>query len=108
MTNVITKKFEAGGECAITTAANGKIGLQLLGQKKYDLILLDLVEPILDGFKTLKGIKKIGIKTPVMIITNQDQEKDRHKALSLGAIDCSIKGDSTLTEMPEIICSQLF
>jgi len=58
-------------------ASNGREALTLLAQKKIDIILLDLVMPEMDGFETLKDLKKnTEYKSiPVVVITSKEEEK---------------------------------
>jgi CheY-like chemotaxis protein len=66
---------------------------KLKADNKVDLIVLDLVLPGLDGFAVLAIIKNDpGLKNiPVIILTSQDEDKDRQEALKLGAIDYMVK-----------------
>ncbi len=77
--------------------SNGKEGIDILEEEKYDLILLDLVMPIMDGFATLKELKKRNIKTPVIILSNLSQESDEKKARELGAKDFFIKSNTQIS-----------
>ncbi len=79
------------------SVSNGKEGIDMLKEEKYDLILLDLVMPIMDGFATLEELKKMKIETPVIILSNLSQEGDEKKALELGAKDFFIKSNTSLS-----------
>ena len=80
-------------------ASNGMDAVDLLQKGKFDLLLLDLIMPQLDGFGVLKAIKDKGIKTPVIITSNLSQEEDITKAKELGAIDFLIKSDTPVAEI---------
>lgn len=84
-------------------AFNGKEALSLLESEKFDLLILDLIMPQLDGFGVLKEIKAKGIKTPVMVISNLSQTADISKAKDLGAVDFLIKSDTPVAEIVEKI-----
>lgn len=58
----------------------------LLAQN-YDLVILDLGLPKLDGFEVLRRLRRRGSKTPVLILTARDALDDRVKGLDLGADD---------------------
>ena len=95
-------KLNAGGiETAI--AEDGETALDLISKEKYDLIVLDLLLPKIDGFTVLGEIRKKGIKTPVSIITNLSQPEDIQRAKDLGANDYFISSDISITEIVEYI-----
>lgn len=71
------------------TAANGREALELLQNHTYDLILLDLYMPVMDGISFMKEMNRLGDKTKIVIIsTSAEQGADiTLEALSLGAVD---------------------
>lgn len=88
--------------------AIGKIDEQVASKKTYDLLILDIVMPIKDGFDVLEHIKKKKINTPpVFVLSNLSQEEDRIKAESLGATEFVIKSNTPLKEIVEKIKSNL-
>ena len=80
----------------VKTVFNGKEALDLLEKEKFDLLVLDLIMPQLDGFGTLKIIKEKGIKLPVIVSSDLSQTEDINKVKELGAVDFFIKSDSVL------------
>jgi len=86
-----------------SVASNGKEAVDLLKKEKFDLLILDLVMPQLDGFGVLAEIKEKGIKTPVMVASNLSQTEDILKAKELGAFDFFIKSDTPVSEIVEKI-----
>ena len=68
-------------------AYDGKTGLDLVLGKSPDLVLLDLMLPVLNGFEVCKTIRDKGINTPVLIITAREAENDKILGLDLGADD---------------------
>lgn len=87
----------------VLEAVNGIEALQWL-EKQYtqiDFILLDIVMPDMDGFETLRNIKKDErfSKIPVLISTNLDNDEDRAQALGAGAKDYFVKSQHTPTEL---------
>ena len=78
---------------------SGESGLDHLAKEKFDLILTDLITPGLDGFKVLERIKKKKIKTPVIVMTNLNQEEDKKRAYDLGATGFFVKSNSTISEI---------
>lgn len=75
--------FETEEEIEIADEANnGKEALNLLGQKRYDLILLDISMPIMDGLEFLQEKERIKNTTGVVILTTVDDKDIIRKALS--------------------------
>ena len=72
-------------------AANGEIGYKKIKEEKPDLILLDIVMPIMDGYQVLEKMYKEKNKTPVIIISNSGQPVEIEKTKRLGAVDHLIK-----------------
>jgi len=102
--DVYVLKLESEGY-DVETAEDGIIGLEKLKKNKYDIILLDILMPNLDGFKVLERIKMNPevSKIPVVILTNLSQKKDIQKGLDLGATDYIIKTKFTPTEVVKTI-----
>jgi len=78
---------------------NGEEALATLKKSKFDLMLLDVMMPKLDGFGVLAGIKDLDYKPIILISSNLSQASDREKALSLGADDFLVKSDVSLKEI---------
>jgi len=72
-----------------TCAFDGKHGADLIEKENYDLILLDIMLPEIDGYELLEYIKPMG--TPVIFITAKGAVNDRIKGLKLGADDYLVK-----------------
>ena len=66
-------------------ALEGNRALKLINTEKFDLILLDIMLPIIDGFELLEYIKPLGI--PVIMVSAKGQTKDKVKGLKCGADD---------------------
>lgn len=73
-----------GYQCEV--ASDGEVAADFVEQKKYDLILLDIMLPHVDGYELLEYIKQ-NFDTPVIFITAKSQTKDKIKGLHLGADD---------------------
>jgi two-component system response regulator VicR len=83
---IITDNAKAEGyEC--DTAFNGEDGLDKAVSNQYDLIILDLMLPKMDGFEICRRIRGSGISTPVIIVTAREEEGDKILGLELGADD---------------------
>lgn len=71
----------------VTNAYNGKEALDEVKKQKFDVILMDIMMPIMDGITALKEIRKIGINTPVIMLTAKSQIDDKVEGLDSGAND---------------------
>ena len=84
-------------------AVDGQQALDFLQAEKFDLLILDLIMPQLDGFKVLAAMKEKNIKTPVIITSNLSQQEDIDKAKELGAFEFFIKSDTPIAQIVEKI-----
>ena len=72
-------------------ASNGSDGLHLALHGEYDLVILDVMLPELDGWQVLASLRRRGLEMPVLFLTARDQVEDRVKGLELGADDYLVK-----------------
>ncbi|HRK77245.1 MAG TPA: heavy metal response regulator transcription factor [Thiobacillus sp.] len=72
-------------------AREGWEGLELAKEGHYDLIILDVMLPGLNGWQVLEGLRRAGVEVPVLFLTARDQVEDRVKGLELGADDYLVK-----------------
>lgn len=70
---------------------NGPDGLHLALTGDYDLIVLDVMLPGMDGWQILRTLRQTGKLMPVLFLTARDQVEDRVKGLELGADDYLVK-----------------
>ena len=70
----------------VDTADNGKDGLFLAMQQEFDLIVLDVMLPEMDGFEVLRRLRAQK-HTPVLLLTARDAIEDKVAGLELGAVD---------------------
>ncbi|MCP5279730.1 MAG: heavy metal response regulator transcription factor [Thiobacillus sp.] len=75
----------------VDLARDGWDGLELARAGQYDVAVLDVMLPGLDGWQVLDGIRRAGLETPVLFLTARDQVEDRVKGLELGADDYLVK-----------------
>lgn len=71
----------------VTEAENGVDGLKKLKERMYDIIVVDINMPLMDGFKLISMVrrdKKLS-HIPIVIVTTEGAEEDRRRGLSLGA-----------------------
>ncbi|KFZ30662.1 chemotaxis protein CheY [Pseudidiomarina salinarum] len=71
----------------LTLAADGEIGLRRALSGSYDLILLDVMLPGIDGFQLLQHLRQQARSTPVIMLTARGDDDDRVAGLELGADD---------------------
>ncbi len=74
----------------VLKAYNGQQALEIVADQKPDLVLLDVMMPILDGFTTCERIRKFST-VPIIVVTVKGEEKDRVRGLDLGADDYIVK-----------------
>jgi len=72
---------------AVDVAFDGEDGLSLALHRNYDLIILDILLPEMDGREALRRLRKMEIQTPVIFLTAKDSENDIVQGLNLGADD---------------------
>jgi DNA-binding response OmpR family regulator len=70
---------------------DGLEGQMLAGENIYDVVVLDIMLPSVDGLEILKAIREKGKNTPVLILTAMDSTKDKVKGLNMGADDYMVK-----------------
>jgi two-component system OmpR family response regulator len=76
-----------GSDYAVDAATDGGEADHVLSAQSYDLVILDLGLPKLEGYEVLRRLRHRGSKTPVLILTALDTLDDRVKGLDLGADD---------------------
>lgn len=84
-------------------AGDGKEGLTKALNGKFDLILLDLILPEMDGFAVMMELRAKKIKTPVVVLSNLGQDEDRKKAKELGVLDYLVKSNAPLAEIITLV-----
>jgi DNA-binding response OmpR family regulator len=81
----VSDRLERGGY-TVASAGNGREGLRRLYEIKPDVVLLDVVMPEVDGWKTLELIRDVS-DVPVIMLTSRDSELERVRGLRGGADD---------------------
>ena len=84
--NMLAKRLNLRG-CVCEVCFSGKEALNIVKQKTFFLILLDLHLPDMYGIEVLIRIKEIDTRTPVIILTGHGTEKDRRECMRQGAYD---------------------
>lgn len=92
------------GRYQVVTVDNGLAGLELAEKENFDLIILDALTPVMDGYETCKRLKENPTtkEIPVIFLTAKTQAKEIEKGLALGALDYLTKPFDPL-ELPNQI-----
>lgn len=75
----------------VDLARNGLDGHHLVNTESYDLVILDVMLPDIDGWRILQSLRDTGKHVPVLFLTARDSVADRVKGLDLGADDYLVK-----------------
>lgn len=68
----------------VDVAEGGMDGIEAAGQQLPDLVILDLIMPVMDGFETCRRLRELGVQT-ILVISNRRDERSVVRALELGA-----------------------
>ena len=102
----------------VTVAMDGRKALQFGQGSHFDLVLLDLMLPGVDGFEIVQRLRKMRIQTPILVLTARDAPSDVVKALDSGADDyltkpfslevllARVRAVSRRGEIPQPLCLQ--
>ena len=104
---VITKRILQSREYQCDVAVGGLEAIDLLKAKTYDLILMDINMPRLDGIETTKRIRKTDQTTPIIALTAVEEDQIRDKIYEAGINDFIIK-PYDLAEFHQIILKNLY
>lgn len=96
--NLLVRQFTAHN-LDVVTAPNGKVGLELAVVEHPDIILLDIILPIVDGLEFLRSLRRDvwGKSVHVVILTNLSDPKRIAEAKSLGVKEYIIKSGSDVS-----------
>ena len=78
-------------EYSVDACGDGETALDFLSVYSYDLVLLDIMLPKMDGMSVLKWMRRRNITTPVLLLTAKSDIKDRVRGLDSGADDYLVK-----------------
>lgn len=91
----IIKDFLENSKYHVILRENGRDGLQEFFKGKFDLVLLDIVLPLIDGYTVAEEIRRQECETPIIFITARSMTEDRIRGYSAGADDYITKPFST-------------
>ena len=89
----------------VVIAQNGQEALYLIEQSKFDVALLDLMMPVVDGFQVLDKAKDNPDKPIFFVLSNLSQKEDEQRVLALGAKKFFIKSNTPLSTIVEEVKS---
>lgn len=87
----------------VTCVFNGQEALEVAQKKKFDLILLDLLMPVMNGADFLRNFNAKEKNIPVVVFTNIDSQKDIEEVQQLGATRSILKAWASPKELLKII-----
>ena len=90
LNEVITKKLKQEGFC-VESCFNGNDALERLLYADYDLAVLDIMMPEMNGIQVVTKLRSAGKQTPVIFLTAKDTINDRVVGLNIGANDYIVK-----------------
>ncbi|MGV3696939.1 response regulator [Flavobacterium sp.] len=88
---VVTKKIIQNSNMSCTIVDDGYAALVALEREAFDLILMDINMPLINGFETTRRIREKGIKIPVIALTAFDKDEVAEEAISAGMNDIMVK-----------------
>lgn len=89
--------------CEVTVAHDGQEALNHLENGQFDVALLDLMMPLLDGFHVLERLRDKPNKPVIFVLSNLSQPEDEARVMELGARKFFIKSDTPLSVIVEEI-----
>ena len=90
LNDIIAKKLKSEGY-VVDQSFDGEEAIEFLSFTDYDVIVLDIMMPRVDGYEVLEYLRQQGKSTPVLFLTARDSVADRVKGLDLGANDYLVK-----------------
>jgi signal transduction histidine kinase/CheY-like chemotaxis protein len=88
---VITKKTMERNNYSCTVVDDGYVALEILNKEEFDVILMDINMPLINGFETTRRIRQKGIETPIIALTAFDKNEITDEAIAAGMNDIIVK-----------------
>lgn len=94
----------AGAGFTVDRAENGIEGMKKIRDNPPDVVLLDLIMPVMDGFEVLAACAQEphGAKFPIIVLTNLSSDQDKEKAEAMGAKAFLVKSNVSLGNIVEM------
>ena len=90
LNNIIAKRLKVES-MTVDQCYNGEDGLDYISTSSYDVIVMDIMMPKMDGHAVVQQMREEGNKTPVLFLTAKDTLEDKVSGLNLGADDYLVK-----------------
>lgn len=90
LNRIISKKLKVEGY-SVDSCYDGEEAVNYIKSASYDIIIMDIMMPLKNGYEVLSEIRQEGNTTPVLFLTAKDALEDRVKGLDLGADDYLVK-----------------
>lgn len=103
---VVTKKIIQNSNMSCTIVDDGYASLVALERESFDLILMDINMPLINGFETTRKIREKGITTPIIALTAFDKQEVIEEALAAGMNDIMVKPFEP-TKLYQVITNQV-
>jgi DNA-binding response OmpR family regulator len=95
LAHALDLKLKSAGHTTVV-ARSGQECLDLIGKQKFDVVLLDLILPVVDGFQVLAKVQQMPDKPIVFVLSNLSQAEDEQRVFDMGAKKFFIKSDTSL------------
>jgi len=107
--SILKAKFQVEG-INVLMAEDGLVGLKMALESQPDLILLDIIMPVMDGLTMLKKLREsgeFGKQVPVVILTNLSEAEKVQEAAARGVYDFLVKANWELADLVKLVRSKL-
>jgi phosphoserine phosphatase RsbU/P len=91
----------------IEEARTGELGLAACQREVFDVIMLDIHLPGMDGLQVLRELQRMGNKTPVVMMTGSGAGQSARMALELGAVDFLVKDEMSPVGLPRVVSNAI-
>jgi two-component system alkaline phosphatase synthesis response regulator PhoP len=95
---ILKQAFDEAG-FSVVYAQDGQEGVEMAQLEHPDLIMLDILMPKMDGIEAAKQIRKIGIATPIIFLTNLNDLQHISKAVEATSSDYIVKSDMPINKV---------
>ncbi len=87
----LLKIYLESRDFAVQSALDGVLGLDAFKSSKFDLVILDIMMPRLDGYEVIRQIRETDVSTPILVISAKSEVNDKILGLNFGADDYIVK-----------------
>lgn len=88
---IVTRKIIEKYNCTCVMVDDGLQAIEMLSKEKFDVVLMDINMPLINGFETTRKIRQKGIKTPIIALTAYTKDEITEEAISVGMNDIMVK-----------------